>query len=362
MSFLKGLLAFILSFLLIISLNIFGIAYMLNSTVINRAFVEKQVNNLDISAVARDFTEKQITNQLPAELVFLKDSFYDVIDTQEPELKKQANQAIDSGYDFLLGKTNQLKITISLSALKTNLKESLWQELDIQLAAWLRDNIQSELKPYVEQNLEEYRKVLPSELSGMTDTQLKAFLDTYYKQVQNQIVNTGKAPEMTGLLGTLLRPLYNEYYDQFIAEIPDAYVADESNIPADVMQQLQKAKQYIGYFRSGYCGLIIFMLLLAAGIFLVYRNIWEPSRTLGIDLTLFGVLDLAGALVARNIDPMDYINDIPPSLGTWIAGLYNDVIRISLVLSIVVLVIGIALIVISFVFKKKEVVEEQDRE
>jgi hypothetical protein len=362
MPFLKGFLAFILSFLLIISLNIFGIAYMLNSTVLNRAFVEKQVNSLDISVVARDFTEEQIANQLPAELVFLKDSFYDVIDTQEPELKKQANQAIDSGYDFLLDKTKQLKITISLSALKTNLKESLWQELDIYLAAWLRDNIQSELKPYVEHNLEEYRKVLPSELSGMTDMQLKAFLDTYYKQVQNQIVNTGKAPEMTGLLGTLLRPLYNQYYDQFIAEIPDAYVADESNIPADVMQQLQTAKQYIGCFRSGYYGLIIFMLLLAAGISLIFRNIQEPSRTLGIDLTLFGVLDLAGALVARSINPMDYINDVPPSLGTWITGFYNDVIRISLVFSIVVLVIGIALIVISFVFKKKEVVEEQDRE
>ena len=91
---------------------------------------------------------------MPAELYFLKDAVYNAIDAQEPWFKAQADQTIDSGYDFFLGKTDKLAIKIPLDTLKADLKNSLWQEMNKQLTSWLRDNIQTQLKPYIFQNLQ----------------------------------------------------------------------------------------------------------------------------------------------------------------------------------------------------------------
>jgi hypothetical protein len=353
MSFLKGFGTFILSFLLFLSLSVFGIAFVLNSTVLNPGFITRQVDRLDIPAVARDIAEKQIGDELPAELDFLKEAVYSVIDEYEPWLKDQADQAINTGYDFFLGKTDRLQIIVPLDDFKKDLKNSLWRELNNQLNVWLRDNIESELKPFIEQNLQEYRKTLPSELAFFSDAQLISYLDTFLQQTRAQIIATGQAPVLSGLLEMLVKPYFDEYYDEFAEQIPDELTADESNIPADVMDNLFLARKYIGYFRSNYYLLIAFMVVLAAGIFLIHRNIPDPSRALGTDLALYGVLDLAGTLAARSFSPVSYLPDEVASLGPWLTGIYNDVTGIMLTFSIIVLAIGAGLIVVSFVFKKK---------
>lgn len=353
MGFLKGFGTFVLGFLLFLSLSIFSVAFLLNSTVLNPDFVTRQVDRIDISAVARDVAEKQINEQLPAELSFLKDAVYNVIDAQEPWLKTQLNQAIGTGYDYFLGKTDTLSISIPLDAFKKDLKNSLWQELNKQLNIWLRDNIQSELKPYIEQNLQAYRRSLPPELNILSDAQLKSYLNAFLQQIQDQIVKTGQAPVLTGLLETLVKPYFDAYYDEYAAQVPSELTADETNIPADVMEQLRLARKYIGYFRSGFYWLIVFMVVLVAGIFLIHRNIQDPSRALGIDLALYGVLDLAGTFAARSFQPATLLPDEAASLEPWLTGLFNDITGIMLMFSIVVLAVGAALIVISFVFKKK---------
>jgi hypothetical protein len=80
MGFLKGFGTFVLGFLLFLSLTVFSLAFLLNSTLLNPDFVTRQVDRIDISAVARDVAEKQINEELPAELNFLKDAIYNVID------------------------------------------------------------------------------------------------------------------------------------------------------------------------------------------------------------------------------------------------------------------------------------------
>ena len=176
---------------------------------------------------------------------------------------------------------------------------------------------------------------------------MKSYLDTYFKQIQTQIIKTGSAPALSGLLETLVRPYFDYYYDQYAAQIPDKLVADETNIPANIMDDLLLARKYIGYFRSAYYWLIVLMVLLAAGIFLIYRNVQEPSRALGIDLFIFGALDLAGVLVARSFNPaQSLLNALPqkvPSLEPWLTALYRDVTGKMLIFSIAVLVIGAVL-------------------
>ncbi len=353
MNFLKGFGTFMLGLLLFLSLTVFSVAFILHSTVLNPGFITRQVDRLDISAVARDVAEEEIGDEIPAELDFLKEAIYNVIDEKEPWLKEQANQAIDSGYDFFLGKTDRLQIIIPLDDFKQDLKDSLWRELNNQLNIWLRDNTNSELIPYIEGNLSAYRQVLPSELNLLSDVQLISYLNTFLQQVRSQIIATGQAPALTGLLETLVRPYFDGYYDEFAAQIPAELTT--ADIPADVMDQLLLAKRYVGYFRSGFYWLIVFMVVLAAGIFLIHRNVHDPSLALGTDLTLYGALDLAGVLVARSFFPSALQMDIPASLHQWLTGIFNDVTGIMLWFSIGILVVGVALIVVSFVFKKPAV-------
>ena len=127
MKVLKGFGLGILGLLLFLSLSVFGIVFMMNSTLLSPRFVTAEVDKIDIPGLVRDLTEKQISGQLPQEATIIKESLYAVISAQEPWIKEQLNTAIYSGYDYLLGKSDRLSIVISLEPLKASLRDSLWQ-------------------------------------------------------------------------------------------------------------------------------------------------------------------------------------------------------------------------------------------
>ena len=99
MKVLKGFGVGILSFLLFLSLSVFGMAFMLNSTLLNPDFVAAQVDRIDVSALVQEIAEEQVGGQLSEEMSFLKEAIYGVIDDQKPLLKEQLNSAIYTGYD-----------------------------------------------------------------------------------------------------------------------------------------------------------------------------------------------------------------------------------------------------------------------
>ena len=74
MKVLKGFGLAIFSFLLFLSLFIFGIAFMLNSTLLNPGFIASEVDKIDVSALVRELTEEQIGKQLPEEASFIKEA------------------------------------------------------------------------------------------------------------------------------------------------------------------------------------------------------------------------------------------------------------------------------------------------
>jgi len=362
MNFLRGLGTFLLSFLLFLSLTVFGIAFLLHGTLLNPDFVAAQVDRIDVSELAHDFTEEKIIGELPDEAHFIQDAIYDVIDDQEPWLKEQLRYAIYTAYDFFLGKSDTLEIAIELEGLKEGLRESIWESMNEQLSTWLPDIVSHELRPYLDEHLQDYaaeipEEYLPPEIVGLPEEQLQQYLDQYLQEIDEQIINEGLMPQVSGLLESLVKPYFDQYYNEFVEEIPSEIVVDDEVIPADVMEQLLMARKYIGYFQAGYYGLIAFMVLLAAGIFLINWNIKVAARTLGIDLIVFGVLDIAGVIAARLINPLEYIPDFPSSLETMLTGLYNDVLSIMLWFSIGVLIVGIALLVVSIVVKSKSTEE-----
>ncbi|MFC1942645.1 hypothetical protein ACFLWU_05455 [Chloroflexota bacterium] len=293
MKVLKGFGVGILSFILFLSLSIFGIAFLLNSTVLNPVFVATEIEKIDMSPLIIEIAEEQIGDQLPEEALFVKEAIYEVISEQEPQLKEQINTAIYSGYDFFLGKSDNLNMVISLESLMEGLRESLWQT---------------------------FHDYLPSELSGLSEDQLKTYFD--------------------------------QYYQDFTSQIPTELELDESFIPPEVMVQMLLVRQYILYFQTGYYALIAFMVLLVIGIILINRNIRDTTRALGIDLVVYGALEFAAVLLARYYTPIaQLLHDIPSSLQIWVSELYMDILAPLQTLSLGILLIGIILLVVSFVYK-----------
>jgi hypothetical protein len=352
----KGLGTGILSFLLFISLSVFGLAFLLHSTLLNPNFVASEVDKLNFTAVTQEFVDKEFKDKLPTEAAFLKEAVYDVVAQEQTWIKQQADYAIHTSYDYLLGNTDELVINIPLEAEKANLKERLWDALNKELPGWLPEIVGQELGPYIDEHIQDYVNIVPRQLLPFGDMfsteQLSQYLHEYLQQVDTQII-TGNIPLVTGLLEALIRPYYDQYYDEFAAQVPDNEIYNQENIPADTMDALVTARHYIGVFQTWYYVLIAIMALLVAGIILINRNVRVITRSLGIGLAVYGIFEFAGVLVARAINFTGILSDLSASLDTWITGFFRDFLLPLQLFSLGVLVIGVVLLVVSFVYRPR---------
>ena len=92
---LKALALGVLGFLLFFSLSIFGVAFTLNSTVLNPKFVTSELNKLDMSSLARSFIDERVKGgELPQEL---GTSLTDTITRVEPLVKEKTGDAKHHG-------------------------------------------------------------------------------------------------------------------------------------------------------------------------------------------------------------------------------------------------------------------------
>jgi hypothetical protein len=300
MKVLKGFGLAILGFLLFMSLSVFGIAFTINSTLLNPDFVVSEVDKINISKLVTDLTEENL-GQFPEERQFLnvaiKGAIYKVLSDQEPWLKEQVNKAIYSSYDYFLGRSEKLNVVISLEPLKERLGDSLKQAI-----------IQS----------------LPPEAGGLTPAQIERYLDPYYQE--------------------------------FIRDVSSDISFDESLIPPDAMEKIVEIRLYIGYFQTGYKALIGFMVLLVLGIVLISRNIRGATHGLGTDFLIYGALEFAGFYIARNYALTNLPMILPKHgiasfLQPWLLELSRDLLAPLQMFSLGLLIVGVILLVVSFVYK-----------
>ena len=113
MNFLKGLMLSLLGLLLFLSPSVFGIAFTLNTTLLNPDFAVSEADKIETAPLIREIVEEQIAGQLSPEVKFLEDVIYGVIAAQDPWLKERLNIAIYSFYHFMLGKSERLNLISS---------------------------------------------------------------------------------------------------------------------------------------------------------------------------------------------------------------------------------------------------------
>ena len=364
MSALKSLGTAICSFLLFLALTVFGIAFMLNSTLLNPDFVAAQVDKIDVSDLAEEFAEEQIVEEIPEEVDFLVDVIYDVIDEEEPWIKEQVHTAINGGFDFILSKTDTLNIYIPLEHKKEELRESFWEAFSEKVDRWLPVLVESELGSYLARYIDSFisdipEQYLPPELVGASADLLREYLSNYLTEKAVEAAEEHPLV-VTGLLESVVRPYFDEYYDDIMEQLPTALEVNRSTIDDDVWDTLILARKYVGYFKTGYYLLIGFIALMVIAIFLINRNVRDSTRSLGISLLVYGVLEFAGVYVARHFLPTDISflfpdsAGIPESLQTWLSGFYVDVLAPLQMFSIIILAFGVVLIVVSILYRRGE--------
>jgi len=293
MNFLKGLALGLLSFLLLLSLSIFGVAFLLNQTILNPGFITSELDRLDVPLLAEELLSEQIPEEdFPEEFGAV---LVNTITDLELWIQQQVSDAVYSSYDYLSGRSQILNVVIPLEPVKESLKDNLRQA---------------------------FLESLPAELAGASPAQIELFLNGLYGQIDEQI--------------------------------PSTFEFSESSLPPDVLSTLEMVKQIISYFQVGYKFLIGFMLLLIVGIILIDRQIRSTSRKLGTILLPEGILLLVGVFVAKYFAGTQIAQfDIPPYLQEWLPQLVSDFVAPLLMLGIGLLVGGVALLTFSFVYKRQ---------
>jgi len=300
MKFLKGFGAVILGLLLFLSLACFGVALTLNQTVLNPEFTVSQVDRLDIAPRAEEILSEEVPPQVEQFLgEMTSEVVNDTIADLEPWIREEVRDKVYTFYDYLEDRSQHLILVISLEPVKES----------------LRDNLR-----------EAVLESPPPELAGLPPAVIESYLDQYYQQISQ--------------------------------DIPSALELDEALLGDEAMEELERAKQIVGYIHLTHNTLIGLSLLLILLIILIYREVRGSTRHLGSTFLACGILSYAGLFIAKSVaDTQLAQSDIPVYIQTWAPQLVDDALAPLEVYSIVLLVVGVALLVVSFVYKRRQKTE-----
>lgn len=289
MNFLKGLALGILSSLLLLSLSAFGLALTLNYTLLNPDFTVSEVDRLDIPSLAEEWFGEQI----PPDEPYLAEVVSDTITDLEPWIEEQVHFGIYSGYDYFLGRSESLHLVISLEPVRDSLKDNLREAI-----------LESP----------------PPELEGATPSQIALFFSQAYRQIDEMI--------------------------------PQEFTLNQSSLTPEVLAQLEQVRRSIGYFQLGYKILIGFILLLILGIVLINRQVKGATRGIGIPFLTCGAVGYISTFVTKHLAETQLTKlDIPAWLQAWLPQFVDDLLTPLEIFSIALIITGIALLIVYFVYK-----------
>lgn len=407
MSPLKGTAVGLLSSLLLLLLMVFGLALTLNMTVLSADFVTSKLNELDMSSLVEEAISQQSAGEELSEE--LRTALIDGFPKLEPLVKEQITAAIYPIFDYLKGKSPELNLADTLydTIHIPDLATSLMEEVDIYFlvgdsiedfiveqvgeevseeTAYLADYVDDalvRLKPWLEPWLKEqaYGAVQPAYDYIMGKNQgfeLIIPVEQLVEQLRDPLWESFREsppPELAGLSEPELGLYFNNVYHDIAGRIPSTLELSgdlllDPEIPAQVAEALseaeeglKQAREIIGYFQTGFTILIIVIVLLMAGIILINREVRGTSRILGITFLSYGMLELIGIFIARNIAQSRIPwADMPTTLQTWLTQLIDSFTTPIQILSIILIVVGAALLGVSFIYKRHRSAAEPEPE
>ncbi|MDD5082130.1 MAG: hypothetical protein PHU08_02025 [Dehalococcoidales bacterium] len=385
MSVFKRVMLGLLSFLLILPLCLFGPVLTVNSTALSPEFVTTELNKLDMTALVNEITSQSPPDpNLPPELWSPA-----IIAKVEPLIKEKMGIAIHSVYDYLLGKTANPNLAQILgdSILNKDLITTVANEIDITTSVgdFLKQKINEQAPPeqkylvnYIDSAILKLEPWAMEQIAIAADPVVAYLLGR--RQSLNVVISLGPAitivedtmrqaflasppPELANLPPNTLEQHFNQDFRQATQNIPSSVSLDETALRdlsreiATVIQEaerrLTEARQYVGYFRSGYILLIVLIALLILGIILVSHQINTSAIILGIIFLVGGAIQMAGFFLTKNFisGQLPPSPDMPAALWPWLPQVFNDALKPLLIFGIGLLVMGVVLVVFSLVYK-----------
>jgi len=385
----------ILSLILFISLIAFGLSFSLHWTVLNPDFVIAEGDKLEIATLASEAMSQMLPVELSEEALV---SLTETITTLESSLKDELNTIVYSVYEYLHGERENLELAnlLGLTLISSDFIIAVIDTMDgPQLASIFWEEFQEE----IEQEFPLPEEAFPQLVAGLGEmlTDLKPWVkeqveyaagpiaDYLAGEVESFSVTISLEPLIDGLRGVLLGVFLDfppdemeglppeeleEAFDAFWAEfteetLPATFQIDETVIGKNAPLQiasftagaetvLRQVREYVGSFRLAYILSIVVSALLIAGIMLIYRNVKGSTRTLGIVFLASGLVVLAMALVGKNVGGEQMLRAMlaaPQQLQVWASQVLVDLLAPLQWLGIGFIAGGIALLVVSFVYR-----------
>ncbi|MFC2038560.1 hypothetical protein ACFLUG_02175 [Chloroflexota bacterium] len=391
MNFFKGLTVSLLGFLLFLCLSVFGLAFTLKSTVLSPDFITTEINRLNVSSFTREIFGTMSDEQMPE----IDDIIFDTIENVEPVVKSHLSVTIYSIFDEFPGNADSIDLNHILREdfLNAELVSSVIDNVDIpavtgmildqQFLDQLPPEIQSEefnalideairnAEPAIKEQLIAVAEPTFDYILGESDKlnasiSIEAIYDSLKDDIYKFLIDS--APAEAALIPEELRKAYfDTIFDEFAGQIPLTIKLDEtmigSDIPAGIDQGLTEAEDaieeagiYVRYFETGYMILIGFMALLIIGIILILRDVRAITRRLGIPLITYGAIQYAGIWVVKILSrgQLQLPPEIPEDLVAWIFQFSENLLRPLEIFSLVLLITGVVLTVVSYVYKRGE--------
>ena len=391
----------ILSFILFISLIVFGLAFSLNRTALNPDFVTAEGDRLEIAQLASEAVSQAFQVELSEEDL---DSLTETITTLEPHLKDELNTIVYSVYEYLHGEREdpELANLLGLTLLSSDFivavidamdgpqlariflgefEEEIAQEFPLPEEAFplLVDGIEellTDLEPWIKEQVEYAAGPIADYLVGEVESfSVTISLEPLRDGLRGMLLEVflGFPPdELEGLPPEELEQAFDAFWDESSEEmIPATFQIDETVIGGDAHLQiasftstaetvLSQVRKYVGYVRLAYILSIVVSALLIAGIVLICRNVKGSTRTLGIVFLASGLVVLVVALVGKNIGGGLMLRAMlatPLQLQAWASQVLVDLLASLQWLGIGFIAGGIALLVVSFVYKPSQTMD-----
>ena len=308
MQFLKGLAISLLSFLLFLCLSAFGTVFMLNQTLLNPDFVTSQITKLDLSSLAKETfldqisqdLSRQFSQQFPEAGELIPQILNQTMDDLEPWVKEKAGDITYATYDYIVGKSQSLSLTISLAPVKESLADNLRETL----------------------------------------------LDS-------------PPPQLAAVPPAMLTQIVSSIEQQLTQEMPATFDLNETMFPPEVINNLNQIRQYLGYVQTASPILIGAMVVLALLIIFIHRSVKGATRSLGSTILTYGILGYAGVLAGQYlIGTQTGAMGLPAALEAWLPQFIKEMQAPFQTFNIGVAVAGLVLIIVSIVYPKKQEVTD----
>ena len=191
---------------------------------------------------------------------------------------------------------------------------------------------------------------LPANLQGLPQADIDNAFDQYYSDYRQTLPTTIEFSSSD--LGLDTTNGISKTLTDAQRSLTDARNSIDKT-SQDFDNNLKQARNYVGYFRIGFACLIALIVLLIAGIILIYRNVKDSCRNLGIVFFVYGAIGFACVLILKYF--VDQAIGKAPTQQAWsnIPGiLLRDITSPVQMLSLICLTGGILLIAVSFVYPR----------